>query len=250
MRITHSSLLFATFGVAFLNTASPAAIAIEDIAAAERFTADFAGLEAGAQVPPGVLPGAAFKSPGTVMFLQNPSFYLVGSNRSWGVSGEAKAAVELKRPAKSITVAARGSADGDQTGPTLGGQRLSDAIGFVHVFDESGARLATEKIPNVSLRGDDAKLITFEDVGAIKTIVIENQAAAANAVLVVGGIGHTPRCIADADGDGMVGFSDLLAVLGGFGSTCLDCPGDVTGDGSVNFEDLLTVLSGFGKCPG
>ncbi len=57
-------------------------------------------------------------------------------------------------------------------------------------------------------------------------------------------------CPEDLDGDGSVGFSDLLTVLSAFG----DCPGpgscepDFDGDGEVDFDDLLQLVSRFGPC--
>ncbi len=49
----------------------------------------------------------------------------------------------------------------------------------------------------------------------------------------------------DVDGDGLVGVSDLLAVLGAWGP-CPDppdpCPADLDGDGTVGVTDLLAVL--------
>jgi hypothetical protein len=46
----------------------------------------------------------------------------------------------------------------------------------------------------------------------------------------------------DVDGDGTVGFADLLAVLSAWGP-CSACPEDVGGDGAVGFGDLLIVLA-------
>ncbi len=48
----------------------------------------------------------------------------------------------------------------------------------------------------------------------------------------------------DVDGDGVVGFGDLLAVLGAWGP-CSGCPEDLDGDGAVGLPDLLIVLSGW-----
>ena len=48
---------------------------------------------------------------------------------------------------------------------------------------------------------------------------------------------------ADVDGDGTVGFSDLLAVLAAFGTA--GGPADVDGSGVVDFGDLLAVLAAF-----
>ncbi len=47
---------------------------------------------------------------------------------------------------------------------------------------------------------------------------------------------------ADVNGDGTVGFDDLLGVLAAFG-TCDGCPEDVDGDGTVGFDDVLEVLA-------
>lgn len=53
-------------------------------------------------------------------------------------------------------------------------------------------------------------------------------------------------CPADLDGDGLVGASDLAALLGSWGS-----PGgtaDLNGDGAVNASDLAGLLGGWGPC--
>lgn len=58
------------------------------------------------------------------------------------------------------------------------------------------------------------------------------------------------RCPTDLDGDGTVGFSDLLALLAAYG----DCPGpgsceaDLDGDGNVGFSDVLVLLAEWGPC--
>ncbi len=51
----------------------------------------------------------------------------------------------------------------------------------------------------------------------------------------------------DVDGDGSVGFGDLLAVLAAFGP-CDDppCPEDVDDSGAIGFDDVLAVLSAWG----
>ncbi len=60
-------------------------------------------------------------------------------------------------------------------------------------------------------------------------------------------------CPADVDGNGAVGFDDLLTVLGSFGMCPMPCvtgcPGDVDGSCSVDFDDLLAVVGTFGPCP-
>jgi len=46
----------------------------------------------------------------------------------------------------------------------------------------------------------------------------------------------------DLDGDGTVGFGDLVALLTAWGA-CAGCPADLDGDGSVGFADLVTLLT-------
>ena len=54
-------------------------------------------------------------------------------------------------------------------------------------------------------------------------------------------------CEGDVDGDGMVGFADVLAVLAAWGP-CPDCPEDLDDDDVVDFGDLLIVLAAWGPC--
>ncbi|MHC5115376.1 MAG: hypothetical protein ACYTGP_13220, partial [Planctomycetota bacterium] len=54
-------------------------------------------------------------------------------------------------------------------------------------------------------------------------------------------------CDGDIDGDGEVGFDDLLGVLAAWGP-CGACDEDLDGDGEVGFQDLLIVLSAWGPC--
>ena len=46
----------------------------------------------------------------------------------------------------------------------------------------------------------------------------------------------------DVDGNGVVDFNDLLAVLAAWGP-CAGCPADFDGNGFVDFNDLLTLLA-------
>jgi hypothetical protein len=59
-------------------------------------------------------------------------------------------------------------------------------------------------------------------------------------------------CPWDLDGDGDVGVTDLLLLLGAFGP-CEPgeiCPADFDGDGAVGVTDLLALIGRFGPCPG
>lgn len=58
------------------------------------------------------------------------------------------------------------------------------------------------------------------------------------------GVPWHPMLVGDVDGDGMVGFSDLLEVLSAWGECDPECClADVDFSWEVNFDDLLTVLS-------
>lgn len=54
-------------------------------------------------------------------------------------------------------------------------------------------------------------------------------------------------CPADVNGDDVVGISDLLAVLGSWGST-EGGPEDINNDGLVGITDLLVLLAAWGPC--
>jgi hypothetical protein len=59
-------------------------------------------------------------------------------------------------------------------------------------------------------------------------------------------LGIAPPCLGDTNGDGVVNFTDLNAVLADFGISGAGLPGDANGDGIVDFADLNLVLSNFG----
>lgn len=48
--------------------------------------------------------------------------------------------------------------------------------------------------------------------------------------------------VGDLDGDGIVGFTDLVALLAAWGP-CPGCPADLDGDGEVTFDDLVALLA-------
>jgi hypothetical protein len=57
-------------------------------------------------------------------------------------------------------------------------------------------------------------------------------------------------CAGDTNGDNVVNFTDLNAVLAAFGQSGVGIPGDLNGDNVVNFTDLNEVLANFGGlCP-
>ena len=60
------------------------------------------------------------------------------------------------------------------------------------------------------------------------------------------GSANAADCPADLDGDGIIGFADLLTLLAAWGTPA----GDVDGDGVTGFSDLITVLAAWGSCTG
>lgn len=61
------------------------------------------------------------------------------------------------------------------------------------------------------------------------------------------GIPDDCACFGDLDGDGNVGFSDLVAMLGAWGP-CVGCPADLDGNDDVGFTDLTALLAAWGPC--
>ncbi len=55
-------------------------------------------------------------------------------------------------------------------------------------------------------------------------------------------------CPWDVDDDGVVGITDLLALLAKWGP-CPGCPSDFDNDGDVGITDLLKLLANWGFCP-
>ena len=55
-------------------------------------------------------------------------------------------------------------------------------------------------------------------------------------------------CTGDLDGDGQIGFGDLLDLISAWGP-CRGCPQDFDNNGEVEFNDLLFIVSNWGDCP-
>ena len=54
-------------------------------------------------------------------------------------------------------------------------------------------------------------------------------------------------CVGDVDGDGMVDVSDVLQIIGTWGS-CQGCAEDLDNNGVVDVGDLLQLISEWGEC--
>ncbi|MGP1309600.1 MAG: hypothetical protein ACTS27_05325 [Phycisphaerales bacterium] len=106
------------------------------------------------------------------------------------------------------------------------------------------------------------ELTDQENPGIVRTFASSHAATGELRGLFVGGdfqrliptgddflaryVGCAAFCPGDTNGDGVVNFADLSAVLSTYGQTGEALPGDVDGDGTVTFSDLNAVLSAFG----
>jgi len=88
----------------------------------------------------------------------------------------------------------------------------------------------------------------------ITNVNLGGPAIGKDGILIVCGVGSDVRAyqrtiLGDLDGDGYVGVSDLLILLGSWGP-CPDlpetCPADLDLDGTVGVADLLILLSNWG----
>ena len=91
--------------------------------------------------------------------------------------------------------------------------------------------------PNTSNLGDPR---------AINLTAIEgNQYAVVELVVGQPDCPSTSDCLPDFDGDGIVGGTDLTALLAAWGTPA----GDIDGDGNTSGTDLTVLLAGWGSCP-
>ncbi|MCP3904605.1 MAG: hypothetical protein GY715_13345, partial [Planctomycetes bacterium] len=56
-------------------------------------------------------------------------------------------------------------------------------------------------------------------------------------------------CPADLNGNGVVDFADILAIISTWGPCPPECPEDLDGSGDVGFGDILIVIGSWGACP-
>ena len=83
--------------------------------------------------------------------------------------------------------------------------------------------------------------VTFLD-GVTGRIAEDGKGSAGRLTLTARSLG----CAADFDGDGSVGFDDLVMVLLYWGTS--EAPLDLDDDGVIGFGDLVLVLADWGAC--
>ncbi|MCP3905830.1 MAG: right-handed parallel beta-helix repeat-containing protein [Planctomycetes bacterium] len=109
------------------------------------------------------------------------------------------------------------------------------------VTDEDQDGDVAELIP-VDLPGDArfADEMSTPDTGCGNPTVIDTGAFEAT------GQSMNPMRIGDTNGDGMVGFADVLNVIGQWGPCDGCCVGDLDGNGNVGFQDILMMIANWG----
>ena len=58
---------------------------------------------------------------------------------------------------------------------------------------------------------------------------------------------HGTSTETDLDGNGYTDVSDLLMIIGQWGS-CSGCSGDIDGNGQVDVTDILLLIGAWGPC--
>lgn len=117
---------------------------------------------------------------------------------------------------------------------------VQDASGSAGVPVSSGAYAMVMRLwSGAGTIGDSEPFVMLFGIGASASLM-EDAAEAASSLL------PDDPIPGDANGDGVVDFSDLNAVLSQFGQMAPDLLGDVDGDGDVDFSDLNVVLVNFG----
>ncbi len=111
-------------------------------------------------------------------------------------------------------------------------------IGFDLTTVISGSGTVLLNVNNIVLGTATVNLPIFGDV------TVDLVEFIANGQLTIDPIGTF--CSSDINGDGLVGASDLLAVLAAWGSN--DSSADLDADGLVGASDILILLSDWGPC--
>ena len=95
----------------------------------------------------------------------------------------------------------------------------------------------------------DAEPLSAQPVTLVNEMVTDYSFTTFDVTVESGEIAVTSDtiCNEDVDGDGNVGFLDLITVLTDWGN-CPGCPADLDGSGSVGNSDLIRVLAAWGGC--
>lgn len=151
-----------------------------------------------------------------------------------------------------VAIAALGAQGSSRYATTWEGATLAATVArptplvpsvMLHRLDGSGAAIAAP----VALSGEtDAGAVALAVAGTAVTASWQEAIEGAPSRIVAqrinadGTLGTVP---ADLDGDGLVGFADLLALLAAWGPCAESCAADLDDDGVIGFGDLLVLLA-------
>jgi hypothetical protein len=130
---------------------------------------------------------------------------------------------------------------------------LSNGPLSLGVYDPmQGAALAVEAGMSIAVAPDDMRTVTqawtlslrHQPTLAGEFVCLVNFDDGSSGLVKVSLVADCPG---DTNGDNIVNFADLNAVLSAFGQSGVGLPADLNGDGMVNFADLNAVLSAFGS---
>jgi hypothetical protein len=95
--------------------------------------------------------------------------------------------------------------------------------------------------------GDTTELLPVDLSGAARIVAGSCEMGAPPRV-DMGALESQPQCCpADLDGNGSVGFPDLVRLLFAWGP-CTGCAADIDGSGDVGFTDLELLIASWGPC--
>jgi hypothetical protein len=131
----------------------------------------------------------------------------------------------------------------------------SDTYRTLVFHPRHGARHIIEPGMHLLASGEDLGEVEIGDAildtgdGPFRALMLASMTDGSDALVQ---ITLAPECLADTNGDTVVNFADLNAVLGAYGQSGPSgfSGADINGDGVVNFADLNAVLSAFGASCG
>ncbi|MHC5024287.1 MAG: hypothetical protein ACYTGG_10325 [Planctomycetota bacterium] len=138
-----------------------------------------------------------------------------------------------------------------QGGVWAGTGNISAPPGFVSIgtddFHLAAASPCINAGDDASVPTDDADLDGDADTAEAVPYDLDNAQRFRNGAVDMGAY-ESNFCATDFNGDGTTDVSDLLAVLGSWGSCASPCHTDTNNDGTVDVTDLLAVLGAWGPC--
>jgi hypothetical protein len=126
----------------------------------------------------------------------------------------------------------------------IGARYADNSTGSAYLFDVTTGEQLQKLTAGDGQANDEFGFVAID--GSVLVVGAPYEDAHGNLAGAVYVFTRDP-CPADFNGDGVVNASDLLILLGWWGTAGPD--GDVDGDGDVETSDLLALLAAWGECP-